>query len=73
MHVLSTAVQFGASLFEGMRCYSTPQGAAIVHLDGHLRRLLDSCKMYRVEVPHTLDVLRKACFDVVEANGLVFS
>ena len=70
VHILATAVQFGSSLFEGMRCYQTPKGPAIVHLQGHLRRLLDSCKMYRIEVPYTSEQLAKACFDVVEANGL---
>lgn len=70
VHVLSTAVQFGSSLFEGIRCYGTPNGPAIVHLHGHLRRLLDSCKMYRIDVPYDLDELASACFDVVEANDL---
>jgi len=70
VHILSTAVQFGASLFEGIRCYATPQGPAIVHLHGHLRRLLDSCKMYRIEVPFTADELASACFEVVDANQL---
>ena len=70
VHILSTAVQFGNSLFEGMRCYSTPNGPAIVHLHGHLRRLLDSCKMYRIAVPYTAEELAAACFEVVTANGL---
>ena len=70
VHILATAVQFGSSLFEGMRCYQTPKGPAIVHLHGHLRRLLDSCKMYRIAVPYTAAQLATACFDVVEANGL---
>ena len=70
VHILSTAVQFGSSLFEGIRCYGTPKGPAIVHLRGHLRRLLDSCKMYRIEVPFSIDELAAGCFEVVEANGL---
>ena len=70
VHVLSTAVQFGSSLFEGMRCYATPKGPSIVHLQGHLRRLLDSCKMYRIDVPYTQAELTTACFDVVRANEL---
>ena len=41
VHILSTAVQFGNSLFEGVRCYSTPSGPAIVHLHGHMRRLIE--------------------------------
>ena len=52
VHILSTAVQFGNSVFEGVRCYGTPKGPGIVHLDGHLRRLLDSCKMYRLSLIH---------------------
>ena len=70
VHVLSTAVQFGSSLFEGIRCYGTPKGPGIVHLRGHLRRLFDSCKMYRIDVPHSMDDLAAACFQVVEANEL---
>ena len=70
VHVLSTAVQFGASLFEGMRCYGTPKGPAVVHMKGHLRRLLDSCKMYRIDVPYSIDDLAAACFKVVAANDL---
>ena len=73
VHILSTAVQFGSSLFEGMRCYATPHGPAIVHLHGHLRRLLDSCKMYRIEVPYSIDELSAACFDVVDSNKLTDS
>lgn len=57
VHVLSTAVQFGSSLFEGIRCYSTPNGPAIAHLEGHLRRLLDSCKMCSRSVPSSLALL----------------
>ena len=62
VHILSTAVQFGNSLFEGIRCYETPRGPAIVHLHGHLRRLLDSCKMYRIDVPFSAPELAAACF-----------
>ena len=70
VHILSTAVQFGSSNFEGIRCYATPKGPAIVHLDGHIRRLLDSCKIYRMDVPYTAEELANACFDVVLANEL---
>ncbi len=43
LHVLSTAVQFGSSVFEGIRCYDTAQGPAIFRLPEHLRRLRNSC------------------------------
>ena len=49
VHLLSLAVQFGSSVFEGVRCYATPDGPAIFRCDDHLRRLLDSCRIYRME------------------------
>ena len=70
VHILSTAVQFGNSVFEGVRCYGTPKGPGIVHLDGHLRRLLDSCKMYRIPIEYDIPTLKAACFEVVKANDL---
>ena len=70
IHVLSLAVQFGSSIFEGMRCYSTPDGPAIFRLDAHLRRLADSCKVYRIEMPYGADDLSAACTSVVDRNGL---
>lgn len=70
VHVLSLAVQFGSSIFEGIRCYKTPRGPAIFRLDAHLRRLLDSCKVYRIDLGHTAEQLTEACCAVVDRNGL---
>ena len=70
MHILSTAVQFGLSMFEGVRCYATPRGPAILLLDAHLRRLRESCKIYRIELPFSDAELAAACKSVVRANGL---
>ncbi len=70
LHVLSLAVQFGSSVFEGIRCYETPDGPAIFRLDDHLRRLADSCRTYRMELPCAVDEIREACRAVVARNGL---
>jgi branched-chain amino acid aminotransferase len=70
VHVLSLAVQFGSSVFEGIRCYPTERGPAIFRLTEHLHRLYDSCRIYRIEVPHTFETLREACREVVRRNGL---
>lgn len=70
IHVLSHSVQFGASLFEGIRCYATPRGPAIFRLDDHLRRLFDSCRIYRTELPYSRDELANACTELVRRNGL---
>lgn len=70
IHILSTAVQFASSVFEGMRCYSTSSGPAILFLQEHLRRLKDSCKIYRIELSYDVEELGAACFETIEANGL---
>jgi branched-chain amino acid aminotransferase len=70
VHVLAHSMQFGSSAFEGIRCYSTPRGPAIFRLEDHLQRLLNSCKIYRMEVPYTLDELVAANCELVERNGL---
>jgi branched-chain amino acid aminotransferase len=70
VHVLSHSMQFGSSAFEGMRCYSTPRGPAIFRLEDHLQRLVNSCRIYRMEIPYSADELVAACCELVEKNGL---
>ena len=70
VHILSLAVQFGSSVFEGIRCYRTTDGPAIFRLHDHLQRLFDSCRVYRMEVRYTADELVAACAATVERNEL---
>ena len=71
IHVMSHVVHYGSSVFEGVRCYETPAGGgAIFRLRDHMRRLLDSCKIYRMPMRHSLDELMQACVDTVAANEL---
>ena len=70
VHVLCHSLQFGSSAFEGIRAYSTPRGPAIFRLEDHLQRLLDSCRMYRMEVKYSLDELVAACCELVERNNM---
>ncbi len=70
VHLLSVAVQFGASMFEGIRCYPTDRGPAIFRLKEHIRRLHDSCKIYRMPLRHSQDSLMDACRETVRKNGL---
>ena len=70
IHVLSHSVQFGSAPFEGIRCYETPNGPAVFRLRDHLRRLLGSCKIYRIEMTYSLDELTAACCELVERNGM---
>lgn len=70
IHVLSHVVHYGTSFFEGIRCYETPQGTAIFRLTPHMRRLFDSARIYRTEVPYSLDELVAAVKETVRANKL---
>jgi branched-chain amino acid aminotransferase len=70
VHVLAHSMQFGSSAFEGVRCYETPRGPAIFRLEDHLQRLLNSCKIYRMDVPYAVDELVAACCELVERNAL---
>lgn len=70
VHILSTVVQFGTSVFEGVRMYDTERGPAIFRLDAHLKRLLDSAKVYRMVPEYSLDELSRVCQALVVKNGL---
>jgi len=70
IHVLSHVVHYGSSVFEGIRCYKTPNGGAIFRLRDHIRRLGDSARIYRIPLAHSLDTLMQACVDTVAANEM---
>ena len=71
IHVLSHVVSYGSSVFEGIRCYSTPNGPAIFRLADHVRRLLDSAKIYRMDnIPFTAADLADAMVELVRVNRM---
>jgi branched-chain amino acid aminotransferase len=70
IHVLSHVTSYGSSVFEGVRCYATSSGPAIFRVREHIRRLLDSAKIYRMEVKHTTDELAAAMAELVRVNKL---
>lgn len=70
IHVLSHVTSYGSSVFEGIRCYRTASGPAIFRLREHVQRLLDSAKIYRIEVNFPLDELADAMAELVRVNGL---
>jgi branched-chain amino acid aminotransferase len=70
VHVMSHVVHYGSSVFEGIRCYSTPAGPAIFRLGDHMRRFADSCRIYRMPLTHSHEVLVQGCVDTVSENGL---
>jgi branched-chain amino acid aminotransferase len=70
IHVLSHVVHYGSSVFEGVRCYETPNGPAIFRLRDHTRRLFNSAKIYRMPLPFTEEQVNQACRDIVKANRM---
>ncbi len=69
-HVMAHALNYGSSVFEGIRSYETPQGTAIFRLTDHIRRLYASAKIYSMEIPFTPEQLHAACREVLRTNGL---
>ena len=70
VHVLSHALHYGSSVFEGVRAYETPRGVAIFRLRDHTRRLFDSAKIYRINIPFSAEAVNEACRQVIAANAL---
>ncbi len=70
IHVLTHAMHYGSSWFEGIRCYDTKRGPAIFRLEAHLRRLYDSCRMYRADIPFTMTQLVDAIKETIRANKM---
>ncbi len=70
VHVMAHALHYGSSVFEGMRCYRTPAGRAIFRLKAHMRRLYDSAKLYRMDIPYTPEELCEASCRLIVDNGL---
>jgi branched-chain amino acid aminotransferase len=70
IHVMSHVIHYGSSVFEGIRCYAQPQGAAVFRLPEHMQRLIDSAKIYRMTLPYSLDQLSNAVVELIEANGV---
>ncbi len=68
IHVMSHVVHYGSSVFEGIRCYETPEGPAVFRLPEHIRRLADSARIYRIPMRWTEEQLAQACVDTIAAN-----
>lgn len=69
IHVMTHVINYGSSVFEGIRCYNTKRGPGIFRLDSHIERLLNSAHIYRMEVPYSYDDLVEASRQLVLANG----
>ena len=70
LHVMSHVVHYGSSVFEGIRCYEPRSGPAIFRADDHMQRLLDSAKIYRMDVGYGRAELVSAMAELIKVNGV---
>ncbi len=70
VHVLTHTLHYGCGAFEGVRAYETDQGTAIFRLEDHTKRLFNSAKILRMNMPFTQDEVNQAQIEVVRANQL---
>ena len=70
VHVMSHALHYGSSVFEGIRSYKTKHGYAIFRLEDHIKRLLESAKIYRFNCNFSHAQIHQACHDVLLKNNL---
>jgi len=68
IHVMSHVVNYGSSVFEGIRCYHTGKSPGIFRLRDHMLRLIQSCKVYRIDLDFSLDALCDGAVELVAAN-----
>jgi len=69
IHVASHVIHYGTGVFEGIRAYDSKRGTHIFRLDAHTRRLYDSCRVYRMEIPYSFEAINDAIVETVRRNG----
>ena len=70
VHVLTHALHYGTSVFEGVRCYDTEIGPAIFRHQDHIDRLFRSAEAYFMEIPFSREEIRTATLELIARNGL---
>lgn len=70
VHVLSHALHYGTSVFEGVRCYNTPKGPIVFRHREHAQRLINSAKIYRFPIPYSIEDIMEATRETLRANKL---
>ena len=69
IHVATHAIHYGTGAFEGLRAYDSKTGTNVFRLEPHMRRMIDSCRVYRMEPKWSQDELSNAVLDTVRVNG----
>jgi branched-chain amino acid aminotransferase len=70
IHILTHGLHYGTGVFEGIRCYKTINGQAVFRLPEHIQRLLDSAKIYFMDLRYSKEQLQQAVIDTIKANEI---
>src|SRR6266436_3638510 len=70
VHVMSHVLHYGSSVFEGIRCYATKRGPAVFRLREHMRRFLNSAKIYRMDHDWSIEDLSEASVELIRRSSL---
>jgi len=70
IHVMSHVVHYGSSVFEGIRCYRTPEGPAVLRLQDHIRRFFDSARIYRMQLGYDAAQLEEVSLELIRRNRM---
>ena len=70
IHIMSHVVHYGSGVFEGIRCYDTPDGPKVFRLKEHIKRLFESSKIYRMDIPFSPEEIEQAVLDTIKVNNL---
>ena len=70
VHVMAHVVNYGSSVFEGIRCYKTSKGSAVFRLPEHMQRLVNSAKIYRMDSQFSRDQFCEAGVELIRQSGL---
>jgi branched-chain amino acid aminotransferase len=70
IHVMSHVVNYGTSVFEGIRCYNTKKGSAVFCLPQHVQRLMNSAKIYRMDVSYSAQQISQAILETIRENRM---
>ncbi|MCJ7813948.1 MAG: aminotransferase class IV, partial [Candidatus Atribacteria bacterium] len=70
VHVCTHALHYGSGVFEGIRAYQTESGTAVFRLKEHIKRLFNSAKIFKMDIPYTKEEFRQAVKDTISENKL---
>ncbi|RJP59519.1 MAG: branched-chain amino acid transaminase [Candidatus Auribacter fodinae] len=70
VHILAHSIHYGTCAFDSVRCYKTPKGSVLLRMRDHLKRLYDSCKIYYMDIPYTIEELETALIELIRINKL---